>query len=213
MFWLEFEVRSMERAFRHRSPKTSDRPVVFYGSSSIRLWTSLADDLGEADVVNLGFGGSTMADCDHYFERLVLPRRPRSLVLYVGDNDLGTGRSVDDILDSFRSLLARFDAQLGPIPFHFLSIKPSPALWPRFAEIVRANTLIRDELASRPRSGFIDIVEPMFGPRGEPRAELFLDDGLHLSRAGYLVWLKRIQEHRQAIFHPLDISDGSGPHQ
>lgn len=209
MFWRELEVRSMERAFRLGPTPGTGRPVVFYGSSSIRLWKSLADDLGEPNVVNLGFGGSTMADCDHYFERLVVPRRPRSLVLYVGDNDLGNGRSTGDILVSFRSLLA----QLGPIPFHFLSIKPSPALWAKFDEIIQVNALIRDELAGRLQSGYIDIVTAMLDARGEPRPDLFLDDGLHLSRMGYLVWRERILDQRGAIFDPVDISDGSGPHQ
>ena len=134
MLWYEFEVRGMERAFKTGSPPGSVPPVVFYGSSSIRLWTTLAEDLGDPRIVNLGFGGSTMAACAHYFERLVVPRKPGSLVLYVGDNDLGTGRSVQDILKSFRALLHKVDTHIGPIRFAFISIKPSPALWPLMAK-------------------------------------------------------------------------------
>ena len=200
MFWYEFEVRSMEWAFRHRPGPGSTPPVVFYGSSSIRLWESLATDLGDPRIVNLGFGGSTLAACDHFFDRLVVPRRPGSLVVYAGDNDLAGGRSAADIHGSFRSLLAKVDAFCGPIPFAFLSIKPSLAWWPMIDTIRAANAAIRDDLTRRPRSTYIDIDHAMLGPDGRPRAELFLEDGLHLSPEGYRVWAKRILAHRDAIF-------------
>jgi lysophospholipase L1-like esterase len=199
LLWYEFEVRGMERAF-NVGPEPGPTPsVVFYGSSSIRLWTALAEDIGDPRVVNLGFGGSTMAACAHYFERLVVPRKPGSLVLYVGDNDLGTGRSVQDVLKSFRALMSKVDAHLGPIPFAFISIKPSPALWSLIDSIRLANLLILEELRQRPRSNFIDIFTAMLGPDGRPRRELYLEDGLHLSRAGYLVWLEQILAYRDAI--------------
>ena len=132
--------------------------------------------------------------------RLVVPRRPCSLVLYVGDNDLGNGRTVEAILDSFRTLLGKVDAHLGPIPFACISIKPSPALWPMIASIRSANLLIRERLGERPRSLYIDIFDAMLGPDGRPRPELYEADGLHLSRLGYLVWLEKILAHRDAIF-------------
>jgi lysophospholipase L1-like esterase len=199
LLWYEFEVRGMERAFKAGPAPGPSPPVVFYGSSSIRLWSSLAEDLGDPRVVNLGFGGSTMAACAHYFERLVVPRKPGSLVLYVGDNDLGTGRSVENVLKSFRALMRKVDDHLGPIPFAYISIKPSPALWHLVDSIRSANSLIREELLQRPRSEYIDIFPAMLDPDGLPRPELYLEDGLHLSRAGYLVWLERILLHRDAI--------------
>jgi lysophospholipase L1-like esterase len=200
VFSNEFEVRRLERSFRKGPPPAPTPPVVFYGSSSIRLWATLAEDLGDPRIVNLGFGGSTMEACAHYFERLVVPRKPASLVLYVGDNDLGIGRSAGDVVDSFRTLLGKVDAHLGPIPFAFISIKPSPALWTLIDSIRSVNATIREELARRPRSKFIDIFPAMLGHDGRPRDELYLEDGLHMSRAGYLAWSARILEHREAIF-------------
>jgi lysophospholipase L1-like esterase len=196
--WYEDEVREMERAFEAEpGPSPS---IVFYGSSSIRLWTTLAEDLGDPRIVNLGFGGSTMSACAHYFERLVVPRKPDSLVLYVGDNDFGTGRSVKGVVESFRTLLGKVDTHLGPIRFAFLSIKPSPALWPLIDRIRSANAQIREEIGKRPHSEYIDIFDPMLGPDGRPRRELYAEDGLHLSRAGYLAWRDKILAHHSAIF-------------
>jgi lysophospholipase L1-like esterase len=200
VFWYEFEVRAMEHAFRTGPPPGPTPPVVFYGSSSIRLWTNLAEDLGDPQIVNLGFGGSTLAACVHYFERLVVPRQPGSLVVYAGDNDLGDGRTAVDVIGSFRELIAKVDAFLGPIPFAFLSIKPSLARWSLIEDIRTANETIRADLSRRPRSTYIDIATAMLGDDGRPRGELFLEDGLHLSPEGYRVWADRILADRAAIF-------------
>jgi lysophospholipase L1-like esterase len=175
-------------------------PIVFYGSSSIRLWSTLATDLGDPRILNLGFGGSTMEACAYYFERLVVPRKPSSLVLYAGDNDLGDGRSARDVFESFRKLTGKLDTHLGPIPFGFISIKPSPARWPLIDAIRSANALIKDQLLSRPNSTYIDIFQPMLNASGRPRPELYLEDGLHLSAAGYLLWAEQILSYRDMIF-------------
>ena len=198
MEWYEAEVRAMERQASSETTG-SMRPVVFYGSSSIRLWSSLAEDLGEPSIVNLGFGGSTLAACAHFFRRLVVPRQPRSLVVYAGDNDLGDGRSSRHVFDSFRDLLGQVDAQLGPIPFAFLSIKPSPARWALNDAILEANRWIEAEIRSRANLHYIDLYHSMLGPDGRPRPELYVEDGLHLSRAGYEVWTERILMHRNTI--------------
>jgi lysophospholipase L1-like esterase len=198
-WWYEAEVRSMERAFQASEPGQAS-PVVFYGSSSIRLWTNLAEDLGDPRIVNLGFGGSTLAACSHYFERLVVPRQPASLIVYAGDNDLGDGRTAHDVIGSFRELLAQVDTRLGPIPFAFISIKPSPARWHLIDAIQLANATILEDLKARPNSTYIDVFKTMLKPDGSPRQELFAEDGLHLSREGYRVWAEQILSHRDTIF-------------
>jgi hypothetical protein len=51
-------------------------------------------------VLNQAFGGSTLEACDHFFARQVLPVRPRSLLVYAGDNDLGqNSRAPQDLFD------------------------------------------------------------------------------------------------------------------
>jgi lysophospholipase L1-like esterase len=197
--WTRWEARRLEHALKETKQGES-RPVVFYGSSSIRLWSTLAEDLSAPDVVNLGFGGSTLADCVLYFERLVLPRNPRSLLLYAGDNDLGEGLSAQDVVDSFRALIRKVDHHLGPIRFAFLSIKPSPARWYLIEAIRQANAAILEDLSAKTHCTYIDIVEPMLGPSGRPRPELYAEDGLHLSPAGYKVWTAEILKHRERIF-------------
>ena len=123
MQWYESEVEALERSTAARVD--GQRPPVFYGSSSIRLWDTLAEDF-DPRILNLGFGGSTLEACDYFFARLMPPVDPRSVLLYAGDNDLGDGRSVERVFGLFRSLASKV-ASLGAIPFGFVSVKPSPA--------------------------------------------------------------------------------------
>lgn len=176
-------------------------PVVFYGSSSFRLWSTLGEDSPEVPMVNLGFGGSTLAACVYYFDRLVPPCRPRSLLFYAGDNDLGDGQMPDTVVASFRELHRKVAGLPGDIPFAFLSIKPSFARWNIIGRIRETNTRIREEIDSRPQSLYIDIFTPMLGDNGKPRRELFTEDGLHLSGEGYRVWWQAIAVHRPHLFN------------
>ena len=192
MDWYEAEVRELEQ----KAPRTAF-PVVFYGSSSIRLWPCLERD---GQIMNRGFGGSTLEACVYFFDRLVVPLHPRSLVIYAGDNDLGDGKSPDQVLQSFRQLAAKIEKQLPCVPFGFMSVKVSPARLPIADRIRRANELIRREIESHPAAYFIPVNEAMSNSQGQPRPELFLADGLHLSLAGYRLWEELISPFQNRIF-------------
>jgi lysophospholipase L1-like esterase len=197
MQWYEAEVRALERGCAERV--NGNRPPVFYGSSSIRLWDTLAQDF-DSRVLNLGFGGSTLAACDYFFTRLIPPVHPCSLLVYAGDNDLGDGQNVEQVLASFRSLARKVEASLGAIPFGFVSVKPSPARHFIIERIRRFNDLVRDEIESIPQGYFVDIFPAMLDESGTPRRELFLEDGLHLSREGYKLWSRELNSYRNQIF-------------
>ncbi len=196
MQWYEDEVRALERA---NAQLNGNRPPVAYGSSSIRLWTTLAEDLSPG-VLNLGFGGSTLEACDYFFARLVPPAHPRSLLLYAGDNDLGDGRSVEQVFASFRCLADKMQALLGAIPFGFVSVKPSPARFALLGRIRSLNRLVRQEIESRPAGYYVDVFSSMLDASGQPRPELFLADGLHLNREGYRLWGRLLEPYRHQIF-------------
>jgi lysophospholipase L1-like esterase len=195
MDWYESEVTELEQ----KIPPVAC-PVVFYGSSSIRLWPRLDRD---GQIVNRGFGGSTLEACAHFFERLVLPLRPRSLVIYAGDNDLGDGRSPEQVLTSFRQLALKIETHLPGVPFGFISIKLSPARITITERIRHANHLIQREIERHHTAYFIPIFDSMLDARGIPRPEFFLGDGLHLSLAGYRLWEQILTSFRHRIFTPL----------
>lgn len=191
--WYEEEVRALERARAERP--APPHPFVFYGSSSFRLWESLADDFPMLKPINLGFGGSTLAACVWFFERLVVPYRPRYLIVYAGDNDLGDGQQPADVVGSFRALMHKIVIHLGSIPVAFVSIKPSPARMGLFDSIVQTNATICGDIAERDGYYYVDIFHPMLDRAGRPRPELYAEDGLHLSPAGYRVWTQVLSAH------------------
>jgi len=194
--WYEGEVRELERAGAGRI--NGNRPPVFYGSSSIRLWGTLAEDF-DPRVLNLGFGGSTLEACDHFFTRLVPPLHPRSLLLYAGDNDLGDGRRAEEVLEWFRSLADKVATSVGRIPFGFVSVKPSPARFPIIDRIRHLNDLVRRDIESRPSGYYVDVFSAMLDSSGKPRAEFYVEDGLHLNREGYQLWSRLLAPHRHQI--------------
>ncbi len=198
MEWYEEEVHEMEQR-RQNSPPPAGM-VAFYGSSSMRLWESLEEHFSSNGVINLAFGGSTMAACAWFFERLVVPCHPRSIICYAGDNDLGDGRSPDEVMASFRELLMKVDAHFPTIPFTILSIKASPSRWHLVDKIRDTNELMHREIEGRDKGHFIDVFSAMLGSNGRPDESLFLDDGLHVSRQGYIVWKQLLLDNSGDIF-------------
>lgn len=193
MTWYEDEVRLLEQKV-NLLPAADDR-VVFYGSSSIRLWKSLATDFPDTDTLNLGFGGSTLAACTWFFERLIIPAQPASIVFYAGDNDLGDGRRPEEVYQSFREFMDKMQVHFPDVPVLFLAIKTSIARWNLRAQIHLTNKLIEAETTRRPNCRFIDMMTPLLSADGTPSRAYFEADGLHLSPSGYAVWQQTLQPH------------------
>ena len=166
--------------------------VLFVGSSSIRMWTTLAVDFPGVPVINRGFGGSAIADSTYYADRIAIPYHPRLIVMYAGDNDIAEGDTPAQVRDEFKAFVARVRRALPATAIVYISIKPSlarAALWPQMRE---ANRLIAEW--SRQQSGitFVDVAARMLDANGQPRAELFRADGLHMDKAGYAIWTQAL---------------------
>jgi hypothetical protein len=81
-------ITAFETQDRRQPPKPGQ--VVFAGSSSIRFWHTLAADMAPIPVLNRGFGGAHLRDVLRYADRIVTPYRPQAVVVYAGENDLGS---------------------------------------------------------------------------------------------------------------------------
>ena len=190
MYWYEDEVKNLER----ESLKTGYAPeTIFYGSSSIRMWTSLYQDFSHLKPVNLGFGGSTLAACVWFFERIMVPFNPKRFIIYAGDNDLGDGRTPEEVFLFFQDLTARVRERFGDIPCYYVSLKPSPARWNMADQFKYANNLIENEIIKQDSNWrFINIFKAMLDSTGRPKSDYYVGDGLHLSTQGYEVWREAI---------------------
>lgn len=196
MVWYEDEVQRVEK---ERSTLNYEPETVFYGSSSFTLWPGMYQDFAELKPINLGFGGSTLAACVWFFERIMTTvTTPQRFVIYAGDNDLGDGRHPTEVLLFYRQLIRLVGDRFGVIPCFFVSIKPSIQRWEIIGSIRMANELIREETGKDPQQHYIDIFPHMVNYQGYPRKSLFEADGLHLSQDGYAIWKKVISEHIHA---------------
>lgn len=187
MDWYETDVNDViaERQRCKYQPET-----VFYGSSSIRLWSTLYDDFKPYRPVNLGFGGSTLAACTWFFDSIVAPvQNPKIFFLYAGDNDLSDGRHPEEVLLFFRQFMSKFRQRYPALPFYYISIKPSVSRSEIIDEIINCNQLIHNEIDALSSSDhFINIYNEMVGKNGKPNKSLFQADGLHLNSRGYAIW-------------------------
>lgn len=183
---FEPEIRRFEEADRQQPPRAGG--VLFIGSSSIRLWKSLAADFPAVRAVNRGFGGSHIEDSVDFAERIVFRHRPRLIVMYAGDNDLESGKSPATVSEDFEKFVAAIRRKLPRTRVAFIAVKPSPARWHLADKAREANRLIKEFTAKDRRLDYIDVFTPMLGTDGRPRAELFVEDRLHLSEAGYALW-------------------------
>ena len=163
------------------------RPVLFVGSSSIRLWSSAASFPG-CGIVNRGFGGAQISDVQHFYEAVVARYRPRAILFYAGDNDVWAGKSPGRVLEDFQQFVETVRRDQPETPIYFIAIKPSPRRMELWREMAEANGLVRTWTESQQKLGYVDIATPMLGADGRPRPELFIEDDLHLNEAGYEVW-------------------------
>ncbi len=159
------------------------------------MWTSVAEDFPHTPVLNRGFGGSQLADVARYASRIVLPYRPRLVLVYAGENDLNEGKSPESVLAAYEDLVQQIHRELPQTRIGFISIKPSPSRWHLEAQMRRANALVREYSMRDPRLFYVDVFTAMLDAQERPREELFLEDRLHLNEAGYALWRAAILPH------------------
>jgi lysophospholipase L1-like esterase len=183
-------------AFAVRDAKTPPPKgvLLFVGSSTIRMWDLKTSWPGE-EILNNGFGGSTLPDAIHHFEKLVAAYQPRAVVLYSGDNDLSRGRSVNQVLEDFKTFAALSRKAHPEVPVVILAIKPSLKRWSLWPEMREVNQAIEAHCAGDSGLVYADVATPLLGPDGSrPDESWFKADGLHLSPKGYARWTTVVGE-------------------
>lgn len=189
----EKTIREFEADDRKAFPKPG--AVVFYGSSTIRKWTTLADDFPGIRVLNRGFGGSTALEAAHYAPRVVIPYKPSKVVYYEGDNDIYFGTPPQDVAAQVERFINMVSRELPDAKILILSIKPSKGRMKYWPDMQKANDLIRAICEKHPAAIYIDVAGPMLGPDGTLKDGLIMKDGVHLTEEGYALWVNVLKRY------------------
>lgn len=179
--------------------------VLFVGDDDVRQWTTLGTDMAPVTTISRGFGGAQISHITFYVPRIVVPYRPRAIVLVAGESDLSDvrGRRPEDVLDDFKTFVATVrDARIAA-PVYFVSIHPEPMRYSRWLGAKRANALIKAYTQSDPRLHYIEVADGFLDGAGNVRDDLFRWDGLSLNDKGRALMTGAI---KQAL-----IRDGFGP--
>ncbi len=187
----EKEIAAMEATEKTNAPPKNG--VLFLGSSTIRLWKSLATDFPNVPIVNRGFGGSEIADSTHFAERLVFPYAPKQVIFRAGGNDLQVGKTPEAVLADFKAFVAKVHSRLPETEIVFMAWNNSPSRWSSAKRENALNDLIAAYAKTEPRVKHLDVADVLRDAKGEPRPELFVSDRLHFNADGYKLIAERVR--------------------
>jgi hypothetical protein len=184
----ENDIKSFEQL--DKSVKYSDDAILFAGSSSIRLWTSLEKDMAPYNIIQRGYGGAKLSDFAVYSSRIIDPHPCRAIVLFIANDITGSDQDKTPEEDAalFRYILKTIRKSHQSTPVFWIEITPTASRWKVWPEIQKANALIKEICAREKNTYFITTSYAFLDDKGLPKSELFRDDQLHLTEKGYEVW-------------------------
>ena len=170
--------------------------VIFAGSSSIRLWSTLAEDMAPYPVIQRGYGGAKLSDFAVYSGRIFDPHEFRAAVIFIANDITGSDqdKSPEEVLTLYKSLIKTIRKKHEDVPVFWIAITPSSSRWKAWPQIQKANNLIKEYSENNTNLYFITTDFAFIGNDGKPKNELFRDDLLHLNDKGYDVWQEIVKK-------------------
>ncbi len=167
--------------------------ALFVGSSSIRGWRSVGEDMKPLSVLNNGFGGSTIRDILYHYDVVVKPFKTKKIVLYV-ENDIIIESSLDTyiLFDLFRIFTHKVFADFPGVKLYIISLKPSPSRANVFEKQTLINEMLKNYAQHVDNLEYIDVASKMM-INGEIDTTLFIGDKLHMNPKGYALWTQIVK--------------------
>jgi GDSL-like Lipase/Acylhydrolase family len=164
--------------------------ILFAGSSSIRMWSTIGKDMLPYNVIQRGYGGAKLSDFAVYADRIIYPHPCQAIVIFIANDISGNDndKSPLEVSQLFKKTLYIIRRKFTDTPVFWISITPTPARWHVWPEIKEANGMIREICESHRNTYYIDTEKYFTNASGLPRSELFLEDKLHLNPEGYAIW-------------------------
>ena len=168
----------------------SGQAILFVGSSSIRLWSTLAQDMAPFEVIQRGYGGARLSDLVYYAERIIYPHPCRAIVLFVANDIVGNSqdKSPAEVASLAKELFGIIRRRMPEVPVFYIATTPTPSRWEAWPKIREANRLISDLCNQEGNAYFIETEQEYLDKNGQPMPELFREDRLHMNADGYRIW-------------------------
>jgi flagellar basal body-associated protein FliL len=183
--FFESEIRNFEEQDQAAFPEKG--AIVFVGSSSIRFWSSLTEDMSPLRVLRRGFGGAHMSHVLYNFDRIVTPYQPKAVVVFVGGNDIGFGKSAQRLISDYQLFIDKLEQVLPDSDLWILAMKPSKARWEAWAEMQKVDEALKIFAEANSKIYFVESGEVLLNAEGKPD-DVYIIDGLHLNSEGYRRW-------------------------
>ena len=173
-----------------KSEKDPDNAIFFVGSSSIRLWSTLKEDVAPYPVIQRGFGGSKFSDLAVYAKRIDYPHQFRALVIFEANDITGskTDKSPEEVVKLFRQIVRTVRKKYAEQPIFLFEITPTKSRWAVWPTVKTTNKMLKESCSKLHNTYFIETAAAYLNKEGEPRKELFIKDMLHQNHEGYVIW-------------------------
>lgn len=133
-----------------------------------------------------------MSDLLFYLNDIVIKYHPDQIFIYEGDNDVADMKKPAGIMKDTRKVIHQLNKALPSVPIVLISPKPSLARWELRHTYTKLNNRFERYATRHEQVDFINIWSVMLNEEGTPGKELFIEDGLHMSKSGYNLWAGEI---------------------
>lgn len=170
--------------------------ILFIGSSSIRRWETIKEDMSPYIPIRRGYGGARFSDMAIFVDRLVTPHDPRAIVIFVANDISGSERDKKpgEVLALYGYIVGRIQKAKPGVPVFCIAVTPTSSRFDVWPQIKKVNQLISKFSDERDGLHFIATDEAFLNKDGKPRDEYFVKDLLHLNEDGYDLWAKLIKD-------------------
>ena len=179
------DVKGIENTYANLPLDAS--PIVFTGSSSVRLWKNLALVFNNTNIINTGFGGSTAKDLLIFHKPLITRFKPAQVFIYEGDNDLFEGVSPRKVLATTKKIIRKIKRDNKETKIVLIAVKPSLSRWSLKDKYLKLNKKFQRFSHRKSQVSFADVWAPMLENKAL-KEDLFISDGLHMNQKGYQLW-------------------------
>jgi lysophospholipase L1-like esterase len=175
------------------------REIVFLGNS-ITERGSWAELFKNGRIVNRGIGGDVSFGVLNRI-REVIDSKPGSVFLMIGINDIGRGVPTIVVANVIQKIIRTIKVKSPGTKVFLQSVLPIKETVMTFDymknksdKIVQLNTALK-AIASGENVRFIDLYSRFADEKGQMISK-YTVDGIHLTAAGYLLWVKIFKEEK-----------------